>query len=268
MQPKNLPELSDALVIWRYLDFPKFADMVLHHRLYLARLDQLDDGMEGYFPPPSESKETIERLIRMKNPDANADPAWLYGAHNHSWAYRFLTYVTCWHESPEESYGMWKVYLGSSLGVAVKTTVAKLRDHAAWEITGKAIGAVRYSSLDEDEHATDLKLLPFRKRPEFKYESEVRLIGIRIDGVVIDGHTMLGESPPPDWPLGITSSFDGLPFIDEVRICPNAPAWFANLVRTLVQSSNLDVQVVSSELDAVPKWPTPGPRAAVTEPST
>ena len=43
-------EISDEVILWRYMDFTKFVDPLAKRALYFARLNTLGDAFEGNYP--------------------------------------------------------------------------------------------------------------------------------------------------------------------------------------------------------------------------
>ena len=80
--------------------------------------------------------------------------------------------VSCWHESPTESAALWQLYMPLGLGVAVKSTPARIRE-ALRERT------VEIRRIDYQGHQGKLGDAPLdllsTKRPEFQHEVETRL---------------------------------------------------------------------------------------------
>jgi hypothetical protein len=54
----------DDTVIWRYLDFTKFVEMVSSKSLFFSRADKFQDPFEG-----SLLKKTLERRLKLKIPE-------------------------------------------------------------------------------------------------------------------------------------------------------------------------------------------------------
>jgi hypothetical protein len=145
------PGLPDDQLLWRYLDFYKFADLLKSGTLYCRRADKLTavDAKEGSmtnvansFIDKMLSKELIReyrsaRIPAISGVSINQGSALDTAkklraiARDH---YRYClerTYVCCWHTNNTEDALMWSSYVDRARsdgpGVAIQTTSAALR---------------------------------------------------------------------------------------------------------------------------------------------
>ena len=93
-----------SLKVWRYMSFGRFVWMLKRKALWMCRVDQLDDAWEGVLG--AERQAATEGLRRR-------------------------IFVNCWTASNSESHAMWSIYCSSKEGVAVQTTLSKLRTSVA-----------------------------------------------------------------------------------------------------------------------------------------
>ena len=168
------PENPDQL-IWRYMDFTKFVDMLHNSSLYFTRADCFEDIFEGSLTHLS--KEFIEkRIIEMKN--RNIFPE-TFDAE----LIRTITparnekAINCWHMNDFESAAMWKLYLQSNEGIAIQSTFSKLKKAVTESDLIVLIGTVNYIDYDKEV------INPFNgfnsflhKRKSFEHEKELRVI--------------------------------------------------------------------------------------------
>jgi hypothetical protein len=250
---------SPDTVIWRYLDLPRYLDVLVNRRLYLSRLDLLGDPYEGFIPPPSVLKSLFEkRLDETGSTLTEKNRAAFERSHStlHAmgWAWRYACFVSCWHRSDEESHGMWKAYLESALGVVLRSTVGKLAAVAHLAEMKAYLGEVKYfSSADKDPSVSNFGTLPFRKRRQYADEREIRLLVQRVD--LLQRHQpALGCAPPTEWPRGIEMPIHKYSFIDEIRFSPGMPAWIKSLIQKLTDSTCAGLQIVDSDLSDIPDW--------------
>ena len=111
---------SENRTIWRYVDFTKFVSLLETQKLFFARADQFEDPYEG-----SWSSAGV-RLLR--------DPAQNGGLPSHaveqlvaySGVQQKEMFISCWYANESESAAMWKLYLQSNEGVAIRTDYATL----------------------------------------------------------------------------------------------------------------------------------------------
>ena len=87
------------------------------NRCNLARADTLSDPFEGSFPkwnvalrPHRYPEQFLEKISSI------------------SQTARQMIFISCWHESDNESAAMWKLYAREHDGIAIKTSYRSLRD--------------------------------------------------------------------------------------------------------------------------------------------
>ena len=91
---------------------------------------------------------------------------------------RASSYVSCWHMNAGESEAMWRLYCGSSSGVALQTTYERLA--ASVDDDNVYIGLVRYADYDNDTIPSRTVFDPvMHKRAAFAHEREVRVLAVR-----------------------------------------------------------------------------------------
>ena len=164
------PEMGEK--VWRYMSFSRFLWLLQNKQLWLTRADLLGDPWEitlagdqlahvisrhppDPFPPRGAKRETpiqrSERIIR-------------------SW--RRHTFVSCRSASEHESHALWRIYCRSSEGVALQTTLGKLRE----SVGSLPVYRVTYQIPGSKRQTPTLPDLVAKKRPMFAYEQEVRVV--------------------------------------------------------------------------------------------
>lgn len=186
--------------IWRYMDLTKFVLMLTHRALYFAPLSELNDPFEGYMPRSHAEAlgkivdETLYKRIPQLKEESKAQGRDLDRAFDRiaadarqkislSEARRGFG-VNCWHANEHESEAMWRLYSALGCGVAIESTVERLRDvlHAT---PGMNIKRVQYVDFDKAQivKGQDPHIL-MCKRPSYEYEHEVRaMMPLKSDGV-------------------------------------------------------------------------------------
>lgn len=225
--------------LWRYMDLPKFMDMIEHHTLFFPRADKFDDKYEGAFT--SSLKERIEDSYRKNKIDSTID--------EFKTKLRERVFISCWHKGIHDSMAMWKIYGDPTSGVAVTTWVKRLEDilkkHKHYQISETYIFDVKYINHWQDPYI-DIK--PYSRIFSYKlkaytYENELR--------VVIDTfHNTFNERPPAEYGLKIDIDVEKL--IRSIIIAPNAPKWFFELIQDIVKRYNLKIPVRRSKLSFKP----------------
>lgn len=92
--------------IWRYLDLARFLDLLTSSQIYFSRIDKFEDPYEGFVPANDDYLKGIAHLFNYIN--------------------KFY-YANCWHINENESAAMWKLYLDSRNGIAIQSTVNRLK---------------------------------------------------------------------------------------------------------------------------------------------
>lgn len=168
----KLPENLDNPV-WRYMDIDKFNSLLRKKALYLCRADRLQDRFEGtysrhqisamedWFKKTDESyMSEIERENRRKD--------------------RLRTYLSCWCMSDCDLDLMWKGYVRNPPGVAIRSSVRRLK-----EICDKAVSLwpIDISLVSYFDHAGGESINYFGtpttflyKDMHFRLDNEIRII--------------------------------------------------------------------------------------------
>jgi len=178
---KNIEESDLDKVIWRYLTFPKYISLITYGALWFAKLNTFDDGLEGAIP-----QKTAERMHKenhkwkkiTSNPDMQK--------HIDDWPRRNvkdgreLKIVNCWFLGDAESPKMWREYAKNNQGVAIKSTIRKLRENVGCVYQYSKIGKVQYVDLPSlsisTYEASQAMERAFYKNIDYAHEQEVRIV--------------------------------------------------------------------------------------------
>ena len=218
VQYVSTPERSASL--WRYMDFTKLLSLLEYESLYFARADSFEDPYEGEWPAA-----TARLFQGVGNTNALKIPDDLRRTH----------YISCWCASEHESAALWKLYLQSPEGVAVRTDVGALSDALEaipQKITIAKVDYIDYESGGQIPWTRSLLPLFTRKRRSFEHEQEVRAIY----------YSPGGDAPGIAVPVSIRK------IVKKVYVSPTAPRWFADLVDRAVRRYGLDTPIESSKL--------------------
>lgn len=253
----KLNRYSDEQIVWRYMDFTKFLSMLQYQSLFFCTCKKMQemDPFEGEYP-----KKNLELLKKRK--DFVKLPS-KYTQKTGTYRRKFLENVSinCWHANDTENAAMWRVYLSSQEGIAIKSSIKKLKKSFMNNKEDKIyIGDIQYNdyelsniNINTEEYLQDIKNIVNRekelsdteafntlykyyfplimsKRKEFEYGKEIRLLSpikqstrdVRIKN---DGKLV-------DTDLEI--------LIDSIVVSPNATDWFVNLVKDTMKSYNLE----------------------------
>ena len=220
------------------MSFARFLWLLQKKQLWLTRADLLGDPWEialagdqlahvisrHPITPISEgaTRETAikrsERIIRM---------------------WRRQTFVSCWSASEHESHALWRIYCRSSEGIAVQSTLARLRE----SVGDLPVYRVTYEIPGSRKQTPMLPDLVAKKRPMFAYEQEVRVV-LATDGE--DDAEILGH--PLEW--------DPEKHVESIRVHPEADNSFMETVSAAVEqyAPALKGQIAWSAMNAGPPF--------------
>ena len=220
----NLP--SDDTIVWKYLDLSKFLDMLLSKKLFMSRSDKFEDQYEGTFSEPT--YEEIKKIAANNSKFLD-----YYKSH------REKVVISSWHINEYESYAMWQIFTKNNEGLAIQSTIGRLKQALAPEKKYlQNIGAVNYIDYKKEYIPFDDTFFPFLfKRKSFQYEREVRIIsdtsGNRVS--INDG-------------LKVDVNNDQL--IEKIYIHPKSENWYKNLVIELMQKLDFTIAIEKSDLES------------------
>lgn len=219
------------------MDFTKFISLLEESALYFPNIATFTDPFEGFLTRP-----VVQRItdVPVGLPEAEAAEQRRIVQHNLAVMRmgRELLYVSCWHENPYESMAMWELYLKSGEGVAVRTTLSRLKEAFAGESDSVYIGRVKYVDFEEDEIPWDnVFYLALHKRKSFEHEREVRALIMN----TARGHGGIV-------PVSLTA------LIESVYVAPNSPIWIHELLKKVVHRYGLKFEIKHSGLEATPLY--------------
>lgn len=259
----NLSEsdLDLDTVVWRYLPFSKFVSMISYEALWFCRLSFLTDKFEGTLP-----YRTFEKTKAQ-------DDVWksLFTHPDHQreieeWAERnvedgqSLIAVNCWFIGDDESERMWQDYVVSSEGVAIRSTIRKLRESIYLPRDFSFIGRVNYVDFDQYEmtlyegaqahHRAFLK-----DRVRFEHEQELRILtmNFRTDvcldplGRPLTHKELVGGGMNNFHEPGIHVRVKLDQLFDTIVVAPGAQDWFYNLMQHIQIKAGINWQVRRSK---------------------
>jgi hypothetical protein len=221
----KLPDDPDT-VVWKYLDLSKFLDLLLSQKLFMSRSDKFEDQYEGTFSEP-----TYEEIKKI----AVNNPEFLHYYKSH----REKVAISSWHINEYESFAMWQIFTQNSEGLAIQSTVNRLKKALDSETQHKQyIGEVNYIDYKKEYIPFDDMFFPFLfKRKSFQYEREVRIISD-----VSESNIKLND--------GLKINVDINQLIEKIYIHPKSENWYKNLVIQLVEQLGFDFTIEKSDLES------------------
>ena len=116
----KLPENLDSPV-WRYMDFAKFNSLLKEKALYLCRADRLQDRFEGTY--------SRHQVIAMEDWFDKINENYMSDIERENRRRdRLRTYLSCWCMNDWDLDLMWKGYVRNPPGVAIKSSVRRLKE--------------------------------------------------------------------------------------------------------------------------------------------
>jgi DUF2971 family protein len=220
--------------LWRYMSFLKVVDLLQRRSLWFTRLDYFQDPYEGFLP------EIITRLSTGEN--STVFQQFQY----ENW--RKMACANCWYMSDYESAAMWDLYSKDG-GIAITSRVSRLEQCFPLDLDVGSFGlygnAVKYVDFEKTKLETfDAQGAVIRaqelhcKRKSFEHEREYRLT------LRLEEDEAKKDIPGKFVPVALDK------LIERIYVSPTAPAWVAEVVQKAVQTYNLDVPVIQSDLYA------------------
>lgn len=163
----------DETVIWRYMDLPKLLMLLEQKALYFALVKELGDSWEAVM-----ARRVTESIAHVHGPAASGDIVNLFRS------FPSIVGVNCWYQGRGESVAMWNLYTTKSYGLAIKSTVGRLKQAFRLSHQSVTIGKILYEDhqkphsdfLSYDQLNAMMPLL--QKRPCFKHEHELRALTV------------------------------------------------------------------------------------------
>lgn len=228
------PDLREQTIVRRYLDLPKYLDLLRSATLCLQRADGFADRFEGALTP----------LFRRSLNEAHAKGQIKYDAAYFWRRARAGSYVSCWSLGAKDNMALWQLYGGGANSVVITSTLGRLMRIALEWQTKVLIHKVEYIDHFKSPDMiigryTDL--LRF-KHEAYKYEAEVRIVVPKQDDT--------WESNPSDLRLPM-SDLNAL--LRSVVVSPEAEDWFCELVKDISRKYGVTVPIRRSQLTSLPR---------------
>lgn len=255
--------------IWRYIDITKLLSMFESQSLFFTRIDCLGDPFEGAYTRSTFSYDD-KTWIEYQRRRNFGIPIEEYGAFDNMGSrpieqerelmqklqvdpvaflnfqlktlamMRKQNFANCWHMNETESMAMWKLYLKSDEGIAIKSTANRLRESLSEAPEPLNIGTVDYINYDEHTFKEPYFFqYILHKRKSFEHERELRAV---LWGDMSEAFRRNNKI------TGISVHCDLNRLIEEIWIAPMSPLWIADLVRAIVRRYGFSFPVEQSVL--------------------
>jgi len=216
----------------RYISFTKFVDLILSEEIYFANAKMLSDQYE-FNLTDNHKKEVFTEYLKFYDQKKAEEIVEIFEKTVE--IHKNQIYINSWSEESDESYAMWKIYLGGQDGVSIKTDFNCMKKAFEESKAFIQIGKILYSN-QLGEHSGDPKMV-FRKMKFYEFENEVRLYYYSsINNIkVVDDQTFKIYSLPEQESKnlnvnGFKVKVDLDSLIKEIRISPFSNKSFEQLV--------------------------------------
>lgn len=260
----ELPVPADSASIWHYQTFTKFVSLLSRRGLYFVAADRLEafDPLEGSYTRANlqidqmsfeQLSEETRRKLGISDPVRFKSRDQLRAQVKNALR---LAFVNSWHVGEHESAAMWKIYATEDAGIAIRSTVGRLKRSLDSYIDYTVmISSVSYINYDTDIIPENYLLHPmFFKRKSYEYENELRALvntGMGASsGESTKRQTTLDDRTQVDTidVRGLYATIDIDALIEAVYVSPKAPPWFVELVRSVSEKFRLDAPTIQSDL--------------------
>ena len=225
-------DLKDLSPLRRYIDLPKYIDLLRSKALYLRRADCFPDKFEGALTPTI--RQAIDTASKNNKLAESADVFYE--------RCRKGTFVSCWTYGAKDNMALWQLFGGSSNSVAVCTTVGRLtRTCLQWN-ESLHIAKVKYIDHFENPDmiiGSYMDPLQF-KHVAFEFEREIRIMITRQEN---------WKENPKDMHSQLVDLNN---LITSVVIAPESEEWFFDLVKDLNKKYGLKAPAKMSQLASLP----------------
>ena len=173
---------------------------------------------------------------------------------------RDVLVVNCWFLAESESEQMWKEHVGSTEGIAIRSTLKRLDQSILAKQEFTTIGKVKYVDFSKHDmgvyHGSQAGERALLKEERYSFENEVRIV---TNNLICPGCLNPDGSPPTRSQLAGPGMFDpGRPglylqvnlgtLIEAVVTAPDAEHWFHDLVGKVCKRYQINRPVERSRL--------------------
>lgn len=252
-------QVDGEQIIWRYLTLEKLLSLLVKQSIYFSQIAvlQKDDPFEGNYPAwqieqmrsLSQSTDKLGKYIDENRHHLFSTDGFLAGVPSQfapivmSPEYQKVSarliaasyYVSCWHMNDEESAALWQLYCSNNSGIAIRTTVDRLKKSIITQDQTILIGRVSYANhRSMSSGISNFRQIVYSKRPSFEHEKEIRLTLCMADKqlaveAVTDYERIVKRCLP-----GIEVGCDVQTLIGELIISPLSPDWYVDTVTQVV----------------------------------
>lgn len=239
--------------LWRYMDLARFLSILENRALFFPSVATLAE---------SDPYEGEPALAKIRATEARGTEA-LRTFRLNAEVFKHINFFNCWHMNDEESDAMWKIYIKGSEGIAIQSTVDRLKvsfhefadtvymakveyvvDHSHFQNpTNPLLGVSDYMFKRlAFQHEQEIRLGTSRSEVRREFVDDIGRIKLPPRGVTVDDILMFPARK------GIFVHTDIPVLIERVVISPFSPIWFSDLVASLSKRLGYAFEVVPSEM--------------------
>lgn len=175
---------SNDTVIWRYMNYKKFSDLILSNRMYFCELLRFRQGKDG---DVLEGSIPVYNCTHLGSGYFKIDNVNITDTKQKNRAISLLGYLTavnCWGIDKREVPMKWNKYAKSKKGIAIKSKILNIKNAIHYSKEGVFIGKVNYINHETYVYNKPDPVGYFMLKDKIKYdwEHEVRLLTIAPNG--------------------------------------------------------------------------------------
>lgn len=165
-QHEQLECIEENMTLWKYMDFLKFANILVTNTIWFNRLDSFEDVYEGVYPEAN----------KVRRPEIYGDTSIPQNIYDQLQEYaRKRLYILCFHNNKYESAAMWSLYAKEN-DVAIKTNIERLKKCFSNESRDIEISKVSYIDYNKEFMPEgNLFYCGTHRRISFSHENEIRV---------------------------------------------------------------------------------------------
>lgn len=252
MKIRNIDEGDKNKAIWRYMDFTKFLCLLENQSLYFPNIYSFEDALEGAHNALGRDDHydinNNGEIVITGTPtdERHIENSQKYKDYLNSVLKEMADGfgILCWCISDVESHAMWKIFLSTAEGVAIKTDLDGII--SSFPQGNFLAGKVEYIDRKITKISTENLLNSFfTKESHFIHENEFRIITYNLKR---QGEGHFGNSNISKNDVGIDIPVNVSSLIKEIVVSPFAPKWFYHLVLQIKERYDLSVPVRWSEI--------------------
>jgi len=223
------------------MDLTKLLSLLETKHLYFPRADKFEDQFEGELT-------TAEVNILRQHEDEGTQPSGhANGMIKLSAMLKRSMFISCWFASEHESAAMWKLYINSPEGIAIRTDYKSLTGVLEHSPITVRTSMVNYIDYDREVFPNTNTFSRFiHKRLSFSHENEFRAVIWSLEEV----NSKLIEANSESVSLEI----DPQELIKAVHVSPKAPDWYGDLIEKIMIRYGLTCTVERSKLYKRPSF--------------